>query len=96
MDIEYTCPLGHKCEQIVDGKLQRCAWYVKMYGSDPQTGQHIEDSKCSMAWQPLLMVETNGNLMRTNASVQSMRNETIKRQDLALGVINNARVSSDT
>ena len=89
-----TCPLGHTCEKIVGDHIERCAWYVKLIGKNPQDGKDIDESRCSMAWQPILMIEGNGLAMGTNASIQSMRNESLKRQDLALGALN-AKISSD-
>jgi len=90
VEVTITCPLGSVCERIVDGKLERCAWYVKMVGTNPNTGEDVDEARCAIAWQPLLAVDTNGKLDQTVSSVQSMRNETIKRQDLALGVVANA------
>jgi hypothetical protein len=94
METVTTCPLGHTCEKAVDGKIERCAWYIKMAGSDPQTGAQIEESRCSMAWQPLLMLEANGLALNGNASIQSLRNETIKRQNIALEAIKNDKIPS--
>jgi hypothetical protein len=65
-----------------------------MAGSDPQTGAQIEESRCSMAWQPLLMLEANGLALNGNASIQSLRNETIKRQNIALEAIKNDKIPS--
>lgn len=94
LKVVTTCPLGHSCEKVVDSHIERCAWYVRIAGKDPQSGKDIEESKCSMAWQPILMIEANGLTIGTNASIQSMRNESLKRQDAALGVLN-AKISSD-
>ena len=84
LEIELTCPLGSTCEQIIDGKIHRCAWYVELKGKDPQTGEDIAESRCAMAWQPLLAIEGNGAIKGVAISVQSLRNEHSKRQDKAL------------
>jgi len=88
MDIKTvtTCPLGSVCERVVDNTIERCAWYVKVEGQHPQTGEFLSESRCSMAWQPLLMIDTNGKLNQNIATVESLRNETIKRQDAALAL----------
>lgn len=91
IEIKTTCPLGHTCEQVSGGVIERCAWYVTLEGKNPQNGKDESQSKCSIAWQPLLLIEGNGMIAGTNASIQSMRNETIKRQEQALGVIKNAK-----
>jgi hypothetical protein len=85
-----TCPLGATCEQIVDGRIERCAWFTKIEGNHPQTGEFMSESRCSMEWLPLLNIDLAGKLNETIASVQSLRNETVKRQDEYLEVVKNA------
>lgn len=87
IDTKLTCPLGSTCEHIVDGVIERCAWYVRIEGKNPNTGEDMNESRCAMAWQPLLTVGLTGKMDNTAVSIQSLRNETIKRQDLALGVV---------
>ena len=89
MSIKVTtvCPLGCECEKSTSEGIERCAWFVKLRGKDPQSGEPVDDWRCSMAWQPLLMIEGNGLAIQTNASVQSMRNETIDRQELAIKLV---------
>ena len=90
----YVCPLGGTCEKIADGVIERCAWYVKIEGTHPNTGEFISESRCAMYWQPILMIDTNGKLNQNIATVESLRNETIKRQDavLALGAVDAKKV----
>ena len=87
IETRITCPLGHTCEKVVDGVVERCAWYVELEGENPQNGQRINQSKCAIAWGPLLNVENTSVGNRVAHSIQSLRNETIKRQDKALGMI---------
>lgn len=95
LEVKITCPLGHTCKKVVDGHIEICAWNVKLEGKDPQNGKLVEEYRCSMAWQPILMIEGNGLALSGNASIQSLRNETLKRQDIALGALN-AKISSDS
>ena len=90
MKVEITCPLGSECETAENNCIKRCAWYIKLRGNDPQTGKEIDQWKCTMAWLPILQIESNGISMATTASVESLRNETIERQDQALKVVMNA------
>ena len=60
LKVKTVCPLGCECERVVDDHIERCAWYVKLQGKNPQTGAEIDDWRCSMAWQPLLMIEATG------------------------------------
>ena len=91
METKITCPLGSECEKAVDGVLEVCAWYVKLQGKNPQTGENINEQRCAIAWQPILAIEGNGAVSGVAASIQSLRNETVARQDIALGAFNNAK-----
>lgn len=95
VETRLTCPLGSNCEKIVDNVLERCAWFITLQGDSPQDGKEVSESKCAMAWQPILIIEGNRESMRTNQSIQSLRNETVKRQNLALEVVKNARITQD-
>ena len=85
MDIKevITCPLGSTCAEIKDGKIHRCAWHVKMKGTD-QSGDEHDEWGCAIAWQPILMVEMSSTSRGVSSSVDSLRNETTMRQDAAL------------
>lgn len=83
MEIKVTCPLGSECEKAKDGYIERCAWYVEMQGKDA-TGKDHDEWRCALAWLPILQVEVAGTNRQVAASVQSMRNEQTKRQDIAL------------
>lgn len=87
-DIEEVvdCPLGHTCVSIgADKKIHRCAWHIKMAGTD-QSGKKHDEWNCAIAWQPILMVELSSTGRSTAAAVESLRNETVKRQDAALSI----------
>lgn len=96
LEVDIICPLGGKCEEVVGGKIHRCAWYVELEGENPQNGMLIKESKCAMAWQPILMVEGSRETGRVAASVQSLRNETVKQQEKAIEVIKHARITQST
>lgn len=89
-----TCPLGSECEKIVGDHIERCAWYISLVGTDPTTGDKVDERKCAIAWQPLLAIEANGTGFKVATAIQSLRNETIKRQDIALGAINGKAIRS--
>lgn len=76
MEVEYTCPLGHTCEEAKDSKIYRCRWFVKLVGKDPQSEEHFDEFRCSLQWAPLLAVEQSLFERQTGAAVESMRNET--------------------
>lgn len=97
MELEtvFTCPLGSKCQEIIGEEIHQCHWYVKLAGKDPQTGENIEQYKCAIAWQPILAIEGNGAASGIAASIQSLRNETVTRQDIALGALNAKTITAD-
>ena len=70
-----TCPLGAKCEEIKDGAIHRCAWYTKLAGTNPNTGESVDEHGCAMYWLPMLMIENSMQQRSTSAAVESFRNE---------------------
>ena len=73
-----TCPLGAKCEEIKDGAIHRCAWYTKLAGTNPNTGETVDEQGCAMSWLPMLMIENSMQQRSTSAAVESFRNETMQ------------------
>lgn len=80
-----TCPLGHTCRKVVGDHIEECHWYVTVQSVDNE-GAPAEQSKCAMAWQPIIAIENNKETRGVSASVQSFRNESIKRQDATLAL----------
>jgi len=94
MDIELTCPLGSKCEEIKDNKLHRCHWYTQMRGIDASGNDH-DSYKCAMTWMPILMTEMSGTNRGQTMALESFRNEVIASQNKALDAVmehSNARI----
>lgn len=95
ISVKTTCPLGSECEKVVDGEIHRCAWYVTLEGTNPQNGKQVNDSKCAIAWQPILLIENSLQVKTVSASIQSMRNVTVENQNKALRELkNHGRISS--
>ena len=76
-----TCPLGSKCEEIKDNKMHRCVWFIKMAGTNPNTGETMDEHGCAMSWLPILMVENSQQQRRTGSAVESFRNEMVKANE---------------
>ena len=72
------CPLGAKCEEIKDGAIHRCAWYTKLAGTNPNTGEQTDEQGCALTWMPMLMIENSMQQRSTSAAVESFRNETVQ------------------
>ena len=87
IEVRMTCPLGSECESAKDGYIERCAWYTKIQGHDPQTNEPLDEWRCAMQWMPLLQVETTGAQGKTSATVESFRNEMVKDNAAILGTV---------
>ena len=73
-----TCPLGSTCTEIKDGAIHRCTWYTKLAGTNPNTGEVMDEHGCAMSWLPMLMIENSMQQRSTSAAVESFRNETVQ------------------
>lgn len=84
MDIKITCPLGSTCETAKEGYIERCAWYTKLQGKDPQSNEPIDEWRCAMQWLPLLQIENSAQQRRTGQAVESFRNEMVEGNKIAI------------
>ena len=77
LEAKPNCPLdGFKpCRQL------ECAWFMKVRGTNPNTGEEIDDYGCSVAWLPILMIENSQQQRQTGAAVESFRNEMVKSNE---------------
>ena len=73
-----TCPLGAKCEEIKGDAIHRCAWYTTLAGTNPNTGESVDEKGCAIAWLPMLLIENSMQQRSTSAAVESFRNETMQ------------------
>lgn len=69
-----NCPL----DGFKPCRMMECAWFMKINGSNPNTGEIIDDWGCSVAWLPVLMIENSQQQRQTGAAVESFRNEMVK------------------
>jgi len=76
------CPLIKK-----DCVGLKCAWFMKVAGTDTNTGKQIEDWGCAVAWLPVLMLENSGQQRQTGAAVESFRNEMVKANETGQRVL---------
>lgn len=74
IEAKSNCPLDNfnPCRQL------DCAWFMKISGKNPNTGQDVEEWGCSMAWLPILMIENSQQQRHTGSAVESFRNEMVK------------------
>jgi len=78
-----NCPLDkfNPCRQL------ECAWFMKIRGANPNTGEDIDEWGCSMAWLPVLMIENSQQQRQTGSAVESFRNEMVKANEASQQVL---------
>lgn len=77
LEPKSNCPLDgfNPCRQL------DCAWFMKVRGNNPNTGEEIDDYGCSIAWLPVLMIENSQQQRHTGAAIESFRNEMVKANE---------------
>lgn len=83
IEAKSNCPLNNfnPCKQL------ECAWFIKIAGTNPNTGKEVEDWGCSMAWLPIMMIENSQQQRQTGAAVESFRNEMVKANEVGQRVL---------
>jgi hypothetical protein len=83
IEAKANCPLdGFKpCRQL------ECAWFMKIAGTNPNTGKEVEEWGCAMSWMPMLMIENSQQQRSTSAAVESFRNEMVKNNEVGQRVL---------
>ena len=85
------CPLMNgPCVEdgsIKDGKLVSCRFWITVAGTNPQTGEQVNNSDCSLSWLPILMIENSRVNRGTSAAVESFRNEMVKANETSQQVL---------
>jgi len=83
IESKSNCPLDNfnPCRQL------ECAWFMKVAGTNPNTGKEVEEWGCSMAWLPILMIENSQQQRQTGAAVESFRNEMVKANEVGQRVL---------
>ena len=78
-----NCPLNNfePCKEL------ECAWFLRIQGTNPNTGKEIDEWGCSMAWLPILTIENSQMQRQTGAAVESFRNEMVKSNETSQQVL---------
>ena len=74
LEVKDNCPLNgfKKCKQL------ECSWFIKVMGTDPNSGKEVEEYACAVAWLPTLLIENSQQQRMTGGAVESFRNEMVK------------------
>jgi len=67
------CPLIKK-----DCVGLKCAWYTQIRGTNPNTGEPVDEWGCAVTWMPFMAVEIAQKSNQTGAAVESFRNEVVR------------------
>lgn len=67
------CPLIKK-----DCVGLKCSWYTQMRGTNPNTGEPVDEWGCAVTWMPFMAVEIAQKSNQTGAAVESFRNEVVR------------------
>ena len=68
------CPLiGEDCREL------ECAWYTQISGTNPQTGEPVNEYGCAVAWIPFLQVDNSKVVNQMGSAIESFRNETVEK-----------------
>ena len=83
IEVKSNCPLNNfdPCKQF------ECAWFLKIDGVHPTTGEKLEDWGCAMAWLPIMLIENGKQQKVTSAAVESFRNEMVKNNEVGQRVL---------
>jgi hypothetical protein len=77
IESKSNCPLNNfnPCKQL------ECAWFIQIRGTNPNTGESVDEWGCAQAWLPVLMIENSQQQRQTGAAVESFRNEMTKANE---------------
>jgi len=51
-------------------------------GTNPNTGEQVDEKSCAIAWMPMLMIENSMQQRSTSAAVESFRNEMVQNSEI--------------
>ena len=56
----------------------QCAWITQVRGTNPNTGEEVDEWDCAVKWMPMLLIENSQQQRSTSSAVESFRNETVR------------------
>jgi hypothetical protein len=56
----------------------QCSWFTQIRGTNPNTGEPVDEWGCAITWLPILTIENSQQQRHTGAAVESFRNEVVK------------------
>ena len=71
-----------------DGDRTICAFFIKLAGTNPQTGEIVDDPGCSIHFMPIIQLEGNQHSRQVMASTDKVANEVRKHHATFVAVLN--------
>ena len=65
----------------------QCKMFVHLTGTNPQTGQPVDEFDCSLSWLPVLLVEGAKETRQAAAAVESLRNVVAKARPVVVPML---------
>lgn len=59
----------------------KCSWFTQLRGTNPNTGQEVDNWSCAISWLPMLLIENSQQQRQTGAAVESFRNDMSKNNE---------------
>lgn len=83
IETKSNCPLNNfdPCKEL------ECAWFIQVRGTNPNTGEEVDDWGCAQAWMPILMIDNSQKQRQTSAAVESFRNEMVKTNEASQKIL---------
>lgn len=76
-------PKDNFCPFIKDECIgEPCKMFTHIRGVDKNTGQDVDKRGCSIEFIPMLIIENNQNTNSIGAAIESLRNETLRVQNI--------------
>lgn len=67
------CPLiNSECVNL------KCKWFTQIRGTNPNTGEPVDEWDCAVKWVPFLVIESSQQTRQAGAAIESLRNEVVK------------------
>jgi hypothetical protein len=83
IEVEPNCPL----DKFKPCRQHKCAWFTQVRGTDPNTGNEVDEWGCAMSWMPMLILEGAAQSRSTGSAIESFRNEVVKANQDNLKVL---------
>lgn len=79
---QLTCPLHKKDVAKV---CPSCPWYTELRGTNPNTGEPIDEWGCAISWLPILLIESTTVNRSISDILVNVRNEKDRSTKIADG-----------